>query len=99
MRTKNRSKFHTFYFLNYIVNKGISIEVDTLFKVDCKFFFGKKLEKMMRLNDLLEFLRTLMLSIIHNNVQIKKDTLSSIETCLQNAQDKIEFLELESQLQ
>ena len=54
---------------------------------------------MAKLNDLVQLLSNLMLSIVHNDVQVSKDMLSYIHSCLQNAKRKIEFLELESQLQ
>lgn len=73
--------------------------VDTLFKVDCNLFFDKKLEKMIWLNGFLHLLRNLMLYAIYNSFKVIKDTLSDIQTCLQNSQRKIQFLELESQLQ
>lgn len=57
------------------------------------------MEKMAKLNDLVQLLSNLMLSTVHNDVQVNKDMLCDIESCLQNAKSTIEFLELESQLQ
>ena len=54
---------------------------------------------MTKLNDLVELLRNLMLSTVHNDVQVSKDMLCDIQSCLQNAKSTINFLELESQLQ
>lgn len=47
----------------------------------------------------LNLLSTLILSIIEDIVKISKTILSDIQTCLQDAQEKIEFLQLESQFQ
>ena len=38
-------------------------------------------------------------STANDRIQINKDSLSEIQTCLQNAHDKIDFLQLESLLQ
>ena len=38
-------------------------------------------------------------STVHDMVKMSKNALFNIQTCLQDAQDKIEFLQLESQLQ
>ena len=57
------------------------------------------LEKITKITDVLEVLNTLIHSIVRDKIEIGKDTLSDIQTCLQNAQDKIEILQLESQLQ
>lgn len=54
---------------------------------------------MARINNFLELLSTLMLSIVEDTVKVNKDTLFDIQTCLQNAQENIDFLQLESQLQ
>ena len=54
---------------------------------------------MAILNDLVQLLRNLMLSNFHNDVQVNKVMLSEIQSCLKNAKNKIEFLELESHLQ
>ena len=53
---------------------------------------------MARITELLELLNTLIQSNIHDTIEIGKGTLSNIQTCLQNEQDKIEFLQLESKL-
>ena len=54
---------------------------------------------MARITNILESLNTLILCNVDNTIQINKDTLSNIQTYLQNAQDKMEFLQLESQFQ
>jgi len=54
---------------------------------------------MARIDELLELLNTLILSIVDNTVTIDKATLTNVLTCLQDSQDKIKFLQLESQLQ
>ena len=54
---------------------------------------------MAKLERILELLRTLIMSTANNTVKINKASLSDIQTCLQYAQEKIEFLQLESQLQ
>ena len=54
---------------------------------------------MDRMDDVLELLNTLIHSSIDGMVKVSKDYLSNIQTCLQNAREKIEFLQLESQLQ
>ena len=56
-------------------------------------------ETMDRIDVTLELLNILIHSTINGMVKIRSDTLSDIKICLQNAQDKIEFLQLESQLQ
>lgn len=45
---------------------------------------------------LLKFLDTLILSIVESEdtIKINKTTLADIQTCLQDAQEKIEFLQL-----
>lgn len=45
---------------------------------------------------LLKFLDTLILSIVESEdtIKINKTTLADIKTCLQDAQEKIEFLQL-----
>ena len=57
------------------------------------------MKNMPRINEILEFLKTLMYSSNHETFQINKGSLSEIQTCLYNAQEKIVFLQLESQLQ
>jgi len=56
-------------------------------------------EKMARTSEVLQFLKTLILSTVDDTLQISKGSLLDIQTCLQNAQEKIDFLQLESQLQ
>jgi len=53
---------------------------------------------MDKIHGLLELLSTLILSTGESTIKISKDTLFDIQTCLQYTQEKIEFLELESQL-
>ena len=57
------------------------------------------MKNMPRITEILEFLKTLIYSSNHETFQISKGSLSEIQTCLQNAQEKIDFLQLESQLQ
>ena len=54
---------------------------------------------MAKINDALELLHNLIHSTIHDMVKMSKNALFNIQTCLQDAQNKIEFLQLESQLQ
>ena len=54
---------------------------------------------MAKINDALELLHNLIHSTVHDMVKMRKNALFNIQTCLQDAQDKIEFLQLESQLQ
>ena len=54
---------------------------------------------MAKINDVLDLLNNLIHSTIHDMVKMSKNALFNIKTCLQDAQDKIEFLQLESQLQ
>ena len=54
---------------------------------------------MAKLERILELLRTLIMSTANSTVKINKSSLSDIQTCLQYAQEKIEILQLESQLQ
>lgn len=56
-------------------------------------------DKMAGLDDLLELLSTLITSTIDSTVKICKPSLVDIRIYLENAQDKNEFLQLESQLQ
>jgi len=53
---------------------------------------------MARIDVTLEFLNILIHSTVDGMVKIRSATLSDIKICFQNAQDKIEFLQLESQL-
>jgi hypothetical protein len=54
---------------------------------------------MAQIDELIELLNTLILSIVDNTITIDKATHTNVLTCLQGSQDKIEFLQLESQLQ
>ena len=54
---------------------------------------------MAQITKVLEFLKTLIHSTDHDIVNISKKSLSDIITCLRVAQEKNEFLQLESQLQ
>lgn len=55
---------------------------------------------MDRINDLLEYLDTLILSNVDSGiVKINKATPVDIKICLQYVKEKIEFLQLEAQLQ
>jgi hypothetical protein len=54
---------------------------------------------MAQIDELLELLNTLILSYVENTVTIDIETLTDVLTCLQDSQEKIKFLKLESQLQ
>jgi hypothetical protein len=54
---------------------------------------------MAQIDELLELLNTLILSFVDNTVTTDIAILTDVLTCLQDLQDKIEFLQLESQLQ
>ena len=54
---------------------------------------------MARINGVLEFLKSLILSTTHDKLKVRKVSLIDIQVCLQNAQEKIDFFQLESQLQ
>jgi hypothetical protein len=54
---------------------------------------------MARIDELLELLNTLILSSVDNTITFDIATLTDVRTCLQDSLDKIEFLQLESQLQ
>ena len=54
---------------------------------------------MARISEVLEFMKTLIQSTVDDTLKISKGSLSEIRTCLQYAQEKIDFLQLESQLQ
>ena len=54
---------------------------------------------MAKINEALELLNHLIHSSVHDMVKISKNALCNIQSCLQDAQEKIEFLQLESQLQ
>lgn len=47
---------------------------------------------MVKIHGLLELLKNLIRSIADNTVKIIKASLSKIQTCMQNAHEKIEFL-------
>lgn len=51
---------------------------------------------MAKIDTLLELLRTLIITTIESTIKINKDYLFEIQTCLQYAQEKIDFLELEA---
>jgi len=54
---------------------------------------------MAPIGAILELLGNLILSIMDNTIKINKDFLTDIHSGLQNVHGKIEFLQLESQLQ
>ena len=54
---------------------------------------------MARITEVLEFLNTLIFSITYDTLKINKVSLTNIQFSLQNSQDNIEFLQLESQFQ
>ena len=54
---------------------------------------------MDRIDDVLKLLNNLILSTVDEMVKINKTSLSNIKICLQNAQENIEFLQLETKLQ
>jgi len=47
---------------------------------------------MTPIGEVLEFLKTLIQSTVDDTFQISKGSLSEIQTCLQYAQEQIEFL-------
>ena len=53
---------------------------------------------MARISEVLEFMKTLIQSTVDDTLQISEGYLSEIQSCLQNSQEKIDFLQLESQL-
>ena len=57
------------------------------------------MKKNGRISEVLEFMKTLIQSNVDDTLQISIGSLSEIQTCLQYAQEQIEFLQLESQLQ
>ena len=61
-------------------------------------YYFSALRQMARINEVLEFMKTLIQSTVDDTLQISKRSLSEIQTCLYNAQEKIDFLQLESQL-
>ena len=52
---------------------------------------------MARTNDTLELLNILIHSIVDGMVKIRLDKIFDIKICLQNAHEKIDFLQLKSQ--
>lgn len=54
---------------------------------------------MMKIHGLLELVSTPIVSTAESTIKISEDALFDIQTCWQNAHEKIEFLKLESQLQ
>jgi len=54
------------------------------------------MEKKARIAEVLEFMKTMLQSTVHDTIKISKASLSDIQTCLQNAYEKIDFLQLES---
>ena len=54
---------------------------------------------MAKFYEVLELLETLIQSNVDDKVKISKDSLFDIQKCIQNAQEKIEFLQLETKLQ
>ena len=57
------------------------------------------MKKMTRIDDALQLLNSLIFFTIDGMVKVSKETLFNIQTCLQNAQENIEFLQLETKLQ
>ena len=49
--------------------------------------------------EVLEFLKILIESTTNDTVKINKSSLADIRICMKMAQEKIEFLQLETQLQ
>ena len=54
---------------------------------------------MAKINEALELLNNLIHSNVDDMIKMSKDALCNIQSCLQDAHEKIEFLQLESQLQ
>jgi len=87
---------------------GLVIYIFGAFICFCKISFWEKLPYVRipiavttvfhphraRFDEFLELINTLMLSTTHNIVQINKDTLSDIQTYLQNAKENIDFFSL-----
>ena len=57
------------------------------------------MKKMPRIDDALQLLNSLIFSTIDGMVKVSNETLFNIQTFLQNAQENIEFLQLETKLQ
>ena len=51
---------------------------------------------MTQINGLVELLNTLLLSFVDNTVMVDKTTLIHIRICLQDSQDTLQFLQLDS---
>ncbi len=47
---------------------------------------------MARISEVLEFLKTLILSTNHDTLKVSKVSLTNIQVCLQNAQEETDFL-------
>jgi len=54
---------------------------------------------MARLDDALDLLNTLIHFTIEDMVKLSNITITDMKTCLQNAQEKIDFLQLEYEFQ
>ena len=54
---------------------------------------------MAKINEALVLLNDLIHLNVHDMIKMSKDALCKIHSCLQDAHEKIEFLQLESQLQ
>ena len=54
---------------------------------------------MAKINEALELLKNLIHSNVDDMIKMSKNALCNIQNCLQDAQEKIEFLQLETQLQ
>ena len=72
---------------------AFSVEADTI------SFFSLSCWKMAKINEALELLNDLIHSNVDDMIKMSKDVLCNIQNCLLDAQEKIEFLQLESQLQ
>ena len=54
---------------------------------------------MAKINEALELLNNLIHSNVDNMIKMSKNALFNIQSCLQDAQENIDFFQLESQLQ
>ena len=54
---------------------------------------------MAKINEVLVLLNDLIHSNVHDMIKMSKDALCNIQSCLLDAQEKIDFLQLESQFQ
>jgi len=61
-------------------------------------YYFSALSQMARISEVLELMKTLIQSTVDDTLQISKGSLSEIQTCLYNAQENIEFLQLETKL-